>query len=279
MNTFKRLLLLPSSIITFASIAGAATLPTAVSLHLVPDASSPKIGTVAAGTSVSPMIRDELVSEGLGVLPSGWLAMRSNGPFFGYVHNNEMGKDLTAKPGATIHGAPDSASAPILTLEEGDRADAVDLAGDWTKVVFRKELVVYFNALPEASPSTIGTTAATEPPPSAPESPPVATQSTATNAESAAVVEPIHNPTSAAPRTFQGYLKKTRRILGQGPKLDYQLVDENNKRIALLDMSALLLTDPLDRLEGRLVNIYGPGVPMADVKGPVIRVETLRLAN
>lgn len=276
MNTLKRLLLLLSSIIATACIARAATLPTAVTLHLSPNAASPQVGTIAAGTSVSPLIRDELASEGLGVLPSGWLAMRSNGPFFGYVHNNEMGKDLTAKPGATIHAAPDSASTSIMTLDEGDRADAVDLAGDWTKVVFRKELVVFFNALPEASPMEEPNYAATAVAPA-----PVAQPApkTGTIQQEAAAFEPIHNPTSAAPRSFQGYLKKTRRILGQGPKLDYQLVDENNNRIALLDMSALLLTDPLDRLEGLLVNIYGPSVPMAEVKDPVIRVETLRIAN
>jgi hypothetical protein len=224
------------------------------------------------------MIRDELVSEGLGILPSGWLAMRSNGPYFGYVHNNEMGKDLTAKPGATIHGAPDSASAAILTLDEGDRADAVDLAGDWTKVVFRKELVVYFNTLPEASTPAETSYAAAPAAPAPAATQPAPKASTATQATTI-VPEPIRNPTSAAPRSFQGYLKKTRRILGQGPKVDYQLVDENNKRIALLDMSALLLTDPLDRLEGRLVNVFGPGVSVAEVNEPVIRVETLRLAN
>jgi hypothetical protein len=99
------------------------------------------------------------------------------------------------------------------------------------------------------------------------------------SAEKTTIAAPTRDATNAAPRVFQGYLKKTRRILGQGPRLDYQLVDENNKRIALLDMSSLLLTDPLDRIESRLVDVYGPGVNLDGVKDVVIRVETLRLAN
>lgn len=279
MNTLKRILLHVSPLFVLGMIAGAATLPTAVSLHLQPDAESPTVGTIAAGMSVTPMIRDELSAEGLGDLPSGWLAMRSNGPFFAYVHNDEMGKDLTAKPGATLHAAPDDASPTILTLEEGDRADAVDLAGDWTKVVFRKELVVFFNALPEASPSE-ETNPAPAPATISPTAAPPTTEEPMTPAaEEAVTVQTESNATNAAPRTFQGYLKKTRRFLGQGPKLDYQLVDESNKRIALLDLSALLLTDPLDRLENRLVTVYGPGLKIPGVKDVVIRVETLRLAN
>jgi hypothetical protein len=70
---------------------------------------------------------------------------------------------------------------------------------------------------------------------------------------------------------------RTRRILWAGPRLDHQLVDEYGRRIALLDLSALLITEPLERFENRAVTVFGPVSRPEDVKDLVIRVETLRL--
>jgi len=89
--------------------------------------------------------------------------------------------------------------------------------------------------------------------------------------------EPVVVETAGAPRTFEGYLMRTRRFLGRGPKYDYQLVDENNKRVALLDLSGLQATSPLDTFENRRVSIYGPGLSRPDVQDVIIRVQTLRL--
>jgi hypothetical protein len=83
--------------------------------------------------------------------------------------------------------------------------------------------------------------------------------------------------TTGAPRTFVGYLMRTRRFLGNGPKYDHQLVDESGRRIALLDLSSLRATSPIDTFENRRVSVYGPGLTRPDVQDLILRVQTLRL--
>jgi hypothetical protein len=98
-------------------------------------------------------------------------------------------------------------------------------------------------------------------------------------APAAVEVEPAPNPADASPRVFQGVFQKTRRVLGQGPKLDYQLVDANGRRIALLDLSSLLITESLQRYEGEWVSVFGTGTSRPGVSDVIIRVETIRIAR
>lgn len=274
-----------------ASAAPAATLTFEADLHLEPDDNSPIVGTLPAGTTVNALIRDELAGEGIQSLPAGWVAIRFDGPLYGYALNRDIGKDFTVKPGAVVRAGREP-DAPVFTMvTEGDRAEAIEPMGNTMKVVFRKPTLVYLNPVPPQSRGVFGADAAEslagQPAPTPTVATPMEPPAQVSRPEPAAVKPARAEPkrpsppqvVNATPRTFQGYLTHTRRILGQGPKLDYQLLDERNRRIALLDLSRLLLTASLDSLEGKLVSVYGPGVSIEGVNDVVIRVENLRLAE
>jgi hypothetical protein len=257
-----------------ALAAHAATVTFDAPLHLRPASDAPVLATLPAGTSVVILVREELAAEGIDALPTGWVATRFNGPINGYVETKDVAKGLFAKAGAVIRAGA-STSDPIITMvNESDQADVASVEGDWAKVVLRKEILLFFNPLPpSARPSASSLETGPAPAPS------TSTMAPAPRSGRAPAVRTGPNPADAAPRVFQGYLARTRRILGTGPKLDYQLVDESNRRIALLDFSALLLTEPIENYEGRPVSIFGPAVDRPEAGGLVIRVETLRLAR
>lgn len=270
-----------------ASAAPAATLTFEADLHLKPDDDSPIVGTLPAGTTVNALIREELAGEGIQSLPAGWVAIRFEGPLYGYALNRDIGKDFTVKPGAVVRAGREP-DAPVFTMvTEGDRAEAIEPMGNTMKVVFRKPTLVYLNPVPPqsrgvgAEVDTVASQPAPTPTVATPmEPPPQVSQPAPAKPARAEPKRPTPpQVVNATPRTFQGYLTHTRRILGQGPKLDYQLLDERKRRIALLDLSRLLLTASLDSLEGKLVSVYGPGVSIDGVNDVVIRVENLRLAE
>jgi hypothetical protein len=268
----SRIRLLPAAF-AFAALlpaARSATLTFDATLHLKADDKAAVVATLPAGTAVAPLVREELQAEGIGELPAGWIAVRFPGPTFGFVLDSEIRKDLTAKPGAIVRVSPSPDTEILTMVGEQDAVDLVEPAGAWAKVVVRRELLLFLNPVPPESrsqavpeplltPEQIDAAAGKTPPKPAP------------------VVVP--SPADATPRLFQGYLMRTRRVLWTGPKLDYQLVDENNRRIALLDLSSLLVTEDLGSFEGRLVNVFGTGASLPEVSGVVIKVENLRLAR
>lgn len=278
----RRALFATCAVAAAVSSAAAATLSFDVPLHLQPEFSSPTVAVLPAGSSITALLRDELTNENIAPLPPGWVAVRFPGPLEGWVRNDDVAKDLTVKSGGAVHTTA-AADAPVFTMVgEKETADVVETSGDWSKVSVRKELVLFLTAMPppaHAAPEPVLSTA-TPMSETAPSLPTVEEQS-AVSAPSRPAPKPPPQPVmlEATPRVFQGYLARTRRILGAGPKLDYQLVDEHNERIALLDLSALLVTEPLDGFEGRQVSVFGPAMRRSDIRDLIIRVQTLRLAR
>lgn len=284
----RRLSAVALALAAVAAVSPAASLSFDVTMYIQPNENAPVAGILTAGTSIKSLLRDELTAAGLDSPPSGWIAIRHSGPFTGFVENRSVQKDGTINTGAQIHTQPLADAPLLLVVEAGDRAVAREPVGDWSRATIRTDLVVFVNALPPASqrqePDFTPLPVAPEPYVSAPPAdaelsvqgkrakpaqtlpPPKETK-----------VEPAPVETNGAPRVFEGYLLRTRRFLGRGPKFAYQLVDENNQRIALLDVSSLMATSPLTSFEDRLVTVYGPAVTRPDVKDLIIRVQTLRL--
>ena len=87
------------------------------------------------------------------------------------------------------------------------------------------------------------------------------------------------NPNSAIPpRLFNGLLERTRRIFGRGPKQDYQLIDNQGRILAYLEVQNLLTTEPIERFLGQRVNVFGVPHKPEDSKVIILRVESLRFA-
>ncbi len=276
-------------VLTGVALTGlAAPLTFDAPLHIQPDEKSPVVGTLPHGTSVTPLLREALGAAGLEAPPPGWIAIRSSGPFAGFVRNRDVEEGGSIKAGAEIRAQPLADAPLLLVVENGDQTNAREPIGDWSRATIRTDLIVFINALPPDSRGQV----AEGPPPPIPTG--LTTADTTTTSGKAAKppkvkkpkkerqikepkVAPVPVETAGAPRTFEGYLARTRHFLGMGPKYAYELVNENNGRIALLDVSALSNTAPIESFEGRHVSIYGPGIQRSDVKDLIIRVQTLRL--
>lgn len=243
-------------------ISAAATADQAVPLHLRPDPDDPVIATLPAGAEFSPLATAELVAEGVTDLPPGWVGIRHPGPYFGYAANVAVAKDLTVNPGAEIRARPEE-DAPVLhVVGEDETVEVVEPAAGWAKVVFSSEQIVFLRA--SANPTVAADDEATAPPADAGPEPPEADR--AGEASGSGVT--------------RGYLLKARPLWRSGQRYDYQLVDEDNQRIALLDTSQLLPAEPIETFANRLVEVFGTPVDSPDVKEDVvIRVQTIQLAS
>jgi len=259
---FTRLLTTLALCSLTSAVADAATVAEATPLHLQPDASAPVIGTLPADAEYTPASPAELAAAGITKSSPGWVGLRHAGPFFGFADNQSVAKDLVLHPGAEVHAAPDSASPVIHTVGQDEEVEVVEPAAGWVKVVFRNDRLVFLQT--DTSTPAVAT--------AAPDSAPAPA-----NPTTPAVVPP--DPDATAPQLIRGYLLEARPVWRSGHKYDYQLVDEDNHRLALLDFSALLQSEPIASSKNRMVEVYGSRVAAPDVKDIVIRAETLALAG
>lgn len=243
-----------------AALAHAAGVSEATPLRLQPDANAPVIGTLPAGTAYTPLTNAELTAEGVAVSSPGWVGIHYAGPFFGFADNESVAKDLVLHPAAEVHARPEAASPVIHTVGAGEKVEVVEPAAGWVKVVFRNDRIVFLQS------NTVAAPAADKegPAPAAVSTPPV-------------VVAP--DPDKTEPQLIRGYLLEARPVWRSGRKYGYQLVGEDNQRLALLDFSALLQSEPIETFKNRLVEVYGARINVPDVKDIVIRAETLSLAG
>ncbi len=262
------------------AVAMGAPLNESAALHFRPDDRSPVIAVVPAGTD--PV----LTADPLGATPTGWMAVKYNGPFDGFVLNGDLTKTLDVKPGSSIRVAPDPSAAVLTTMQAGDKTDLTGLRGKFTQIHVEKALVGYIR-----NPGAAGATAAASSeglsaaefarrselvgasPPAASTAPAV---STAPMAPSPAA-PPVLGPQADMPRVFQGKIVSTRRPLAPRRPYDYQLNDEGGSRLAYLDLSHLMQTANLESYLDQIVVVQGTAKNNPDLKAIVIAVESLQL--
>lgn len=267
-------------------LAGAATLAAApltatTAVHTKPDASSPVISYLKAGTE------PKSASGALASTPAGWLAVEVPGPFKIYVENKDLAKSLDPTPGAPMRLAP-KPDAGILTLaEKGDKTELTGVRGKWTEFTLDKNLTGYIHLGGTAGyMPPIATTPATAAPKSAAPAPaPIASAPVSpgvygvtTAGQPNAMVDLGDGGSASLPRQFAGRFVSTRRAFTPRRPYDYALNDDAGKRYAYLDISKLLLTDQIEKYVNHPVVVYGvakAGGP--DGKDMVIAIETLQL--
>lgn len=237
-----------------ATILSAEPLERDATVYSTPDPSAPVVGSLPKGTSPELAAADA---------PDGWLAVLVPGPHEVFVRNNDIGKNLDIKPGASLYVAPD-ASAPVVgRMEAGDRAELKGLLGDkWTLYSYEDPLTGFIKL---AEPIALTPVAAAPAP---------ITGATVVPRPAVSDVTP-----NGVPRFIEGRFTATRGFLGFRHPYNFQLVDQRGTRIAYLDISRLLLTDQIQNFEGRIVIIYGTARRLEDSrrKGIVIEVESLHL--
>ena len=249
----KTKLRLSTAVLLLAAPLAAAPLMETTAIHAQPDAATPAIGYLKAGT--------EPTAAANTTAPQGWMAIELPGPHEAYASNNDFSKSLDIHPGAAIRLMP-KADAPILTtMQEGDKTEITGLRSGWTQIKLSKIVIGYINV---GGSSSAPRTAAMPPAPL-----PMAAGQPAPLLSS--------GPASALAHTYQGMLVETKRVMLIGPRrdYDYQLNNIDDKRIAFLDVSKVLGTEKMEQYVDRLVTVSGVLKQTPDGKSLVIEVESL----
>ncbi len=252
----KTTLRLSTAVLLLAVPLTAAPLMETTAIHAQPDAATPAIGYLKAGTEPTAVANT--------TAPQGWMAIELPGPHEAYASNNDFSKSLDIHPGAAIRLMP-KADAPILTtMQEGDKTEITGLRSGWTQIKLSKTVIGYINVGGGSSaPRAAGSMAA----PPAP------------LAMAAGQPAPLlsSGPASALAHTYQGMLVETKRVMLIGPRrdYDYQLNNIDDKRIAFLDVSKVLVTEKMEQYVDRLVTVSGVLKQTPDGKSLVIEVESL----
>jgi hypothetical protein len=254
----KTNLCLSLSSLLLATALNAAPLMETTAIHGQPDAATPAIGYLKAGTD--PTTAPNATA------PNGWMAIELPGPHEAYVRNNDFSKSLDIHPGSAIHLLP-KADAPVLaTIQDGDKTEITGLRSGWTQIKLYKTVIGYIRTGGTAPATAVAAAPAPTVPPPAP-------------AITAAPVAPVLTGGSVAglPRELQGVLVETRRrlLVGSRPPYDYQLNDADGKRIAYLEVSKVLPTLKMELYLDRFVTVSGAITQTEDWKNLVVQVQTL----
>lgn len=272
-----------------ASSLAAAPLSKTTAVHSQPNASSPAIAVLNAGTE--PVLATDAAPA-----PSGWTAIELAGPHEVYVQNKDILKSLDVRPGASFYTAPKIDSPVLTTMNKGDVAEISGLHGRWTQIKLQKKVIGYIGddtlaPAPAAIASTPAPTATLSginadgnfvkaPVSSSPVSPVSAAPVQSYNgpAQPVSSGSATLSPAAAAalPRMFEGTFVPAKRFLAYKP-YDYQLNDRSGERYAFLDITRVTKAEPIEKFLNRTVTIYGTARAIEDTKDIVIEVDSIQL--
>lgn len=250
----------------------AAPVAETTAVHTQPDAASPAITYLKAGTDPAP------VADAVATTPAGWLAIELPGPFEGYVENKDLTKSLEVRPGAPIRLAPKPEAGILVAAEKGDKTTITGLRGRWTQVSLEKKLTGYIHVggskgyVPPIASAPAGAPPAMAPAPTA-----ATAYGTAEAGRPAPMVDLGDGGGAALPRQFAGRFVSTRRPLTPRRPYDYALNDDAGKRYAYVDVSKLLMTDQIEKYLNHSVVVFGTAKTTVSGKEFVIEVESLQL--
>jgi len=250
----KTTLRLSTAALLLAAPLAAAPLMETTAIHAQPDAATPAIGYLKAGT--------EPTAAANTTAPEGWMAIELPGPHEAYVSNNDFSKSLDIHPGAAIRLLPKADAPTLTTMQEGDKTEITGLRSGWTQIKLSKTIIGYIKVGGISfSSAPVLTMPLSLPVLAAGQSAPLVSSGTA----------------AALPHTFQGMLVQTKRILLIGPRRDYeyQLNNTAGQRVAFLDVSKVLAAEKIEPYRDRFVTVSGVLRQTPDGKDLVIEVENL----
>lgn len=279
--------LLCSALLFVTTAVFAAPLTETTAVHTKPDASSPAITYLKAGTEPAA------AGGALADTPAGWMAVELPGPFEIYVENSDLTKALDVRPGAPMRLAPKADAGVLAIAEKDDKTTITGLRGRWTQVNLDKKIVGYIRVasapgympaiattpagaaspiVPSTSGPAVVTPAPVSPAPVAP-----AAYGVATPGQPAPMVNLGDGGPASLPRQFAGKFVTTRRPFTPRRPYDWALNDDAGKRYAYLDVSKLLQTEQVEKYADRQVFVFGTPRSTVDGKDLVIQVESLQL--
>jgi hypothetical protein len=253
---------------TFLTLAALAASPLAAAplngpaaVQLLPDASSPVILVLSAGTEQpAPSVHATAV-------PEGWQAVDLPGPFTAYVKNKDLTKQLDVMPGASVYIGPKEDSGVLTVFAKGDKAEITGLHGGWTQIRISKPVVGYISTSPQ-TPVAAHPMAPTAP--TAPAAAPVA-------AAAAPAPAPAPTGSSESIRIFEGKFVSSETFLYPHRPYKWELDDASGHRIAYVNLQGILLTDQVENYADHTVVILGTLRPAKESRDLVIDVEAFHL--
>ncbi len=254
----------------------AAPLPATTAVHTQPDASSPAISYLKAGTDPVP------AAGAFASTPAGWMAIELPGPFEGYVENKHLAKSLDVKPGTSIRLAPKADAGVLAVAVKDDKTSITGLHGKWTQISLERNLTGYIHLGGTAGyvppiANNPATSAPKSPAPMAPAPVTPGIYGVATPGQAAPMVNLGDGGSSTLPRQFAGRFVSTRRAFSPRRPYDYALDDDAGRRFAYLDVSKLLLTDQIEKYLNLSVVVFGTAKTGPEGKEIVIQIESLQL--
>ena len=260
----KTILRFFAALLVAAPLAAAPLMET-TAIHAQPDAATPAIGYLKAGTEPSAAAQTPA--------PEGWMAVEIPGPHEAYVSNSDFTKSLDSRTGAAIRLNPKADAPTLATMQEGDKTEITGLRSGWTQIRLFKTVIGYIKiggAAAAPAPASPPSPVAAPAPPMAPSAPAMA----------AGQISPLPStgPAGGLPRTYQGMFVATKRLLlvGPRPEFGYQLNDMDGRRIAFLDVAKVLSTEKMETYLDRPVEVSGALKQTYDGKNLVIEVESLQ---
>lgn len=235
-----------------AAALRAAPLTATTAVQTRPDPSAPVIGFLKAGAEPKPAA----------AAPAGWLAVALPGPFSAYVRDQDLNKALEVKAGSPLYLRPSLDAAVLTVAAKGDKIEITGLEGRWTEVQLNQPVIGFINVG--------GASAAPTSAPPATEAPPPPTNAPGHPAPDLGASAPL-------PRYFEGILASTRRAFAPRRPYDWELRTEGGARICYVDVSRLLLPQPIDTYAGQQVLVYGAPRAVPGTKDIVVAVDSLRL--
>ena len=263
-----------ASAILFGALSAAvsgAPLTATTAVHTKPDAASPTITYLKAGSEPTP-------ASGAITPAAGWAAVQLTGPFECYVQTKDLTKQLAVIPGTALRLTPDTNGPVLKTADRADKTTITGLRGRWTQLSLAGPLVGYIRS--GATPASGGPMAAAPAAATAPAPAPGTGAVTASGSNLAgqpALASSAGADAAQLPRQLTGKFASARSLLHRHPPFPWELVDNSGRRFAYLDVSNLLLTDPIESFTGHFVVVFGAAQPTRDGKDIVIRVESMQL--
>lgn len=232
---------------TLGSVVFAAS---AIPVHLDPATDSPQIGELES-LSLAVPAEWPLGSE----VQEGWKPVFYRGVFEVYLDNNDVSKDLTAKPGSLYHLAPDKSAAKLAIATAKDKVDIISVDTWFCKMQLETIVVGYIQDTSVDANSIINSLPEPE------------GQSDPAKATKTAITELV------------GKLDKVGLIGKRRTGMSHKLVGPNGKTLAFLETSDVPERIQIEDYIGQRVRVSGFLKQTEDSDDVILLAKSLKTSN
>lgn len=234
---------LVASMATLAHAAGG------IPVHLDPQSDSPQIGEIETLSLAVPAQWPSNVAA-----IEGWQPVYYHGVFEVYVDNNDIGKDLNAKPGSLYYLSPQKNAISLSIATEKDKVDILSVDSWFCKMQLETIVLGYIpnstisassivTSLPDTHVSTTAKTTAT------------------------AITELV------------GRLEKTGLVGRNRTGLNYKLTGEDGKTLAFIDTTGIPERIQVDQFLSLKIRISGFLTQSESGSDVILKAESIKNAN